>query len=39
MHRQEIQNIGLDHRIFTRTARQTKKINVAPRIQRGGIRL
>lgn len=39
MHRKEVQSIGLDHRIFTRTAMQTKKINVSPRIMRGGIRL
>lgn len=30
---------GLDERVFKRTARATKKINVAPRIMRGGIRL
>lgn len=38
MHRKET-NPQVDSRIFTRTARGTKKINVSPRIQRGGIRL
>lgn len=28
-----------DQRIFTTSAKRTKKINVRPRIQRGGIRL
>lgn len=28
-----------DHKIFRRTAMKTKKINVNPRIMRGGIRL
>lgn len=28
-----------DHRIFKRTAAATKKINVAPKVMRGGIRL
>lgn len=28
-----------DKQIFKRTAASTKKINVAPRVQRGGIRL
>lgn len=28
-----------DQRIFSRTANSTKKINVAPRIMRGGTRL
>ena len=30
---------GPDKRIFRNTASKTKKINVAPRIMRGGIRL
>lgn len=30
---------ALDKKIFNQTARRTKKINVAPRIQRGGILL
>lgn len=28
-----------DHRIFSRTARKSKKININPKIFRGGIRL
>lgn len=28
-----------DHKIFIRTAMSTKKINVSPKILRGGIRL
>lgn len=28
-----------DRRIFNQTAKSTKKINVSPRIMRGGIRL
>lgn len=28
-----------DRKVFTRTAKSIKKINVAPRIMRGGIRL
>lgn len=28
-----------DHRIFSHTARKSKKINISPRIFRGGIRL
>lgn len=30
---------GLDQKVFNRTARSVKKINVSPRIMRGGIRL
>lgn len=29
----------IDRKIFNRTANSTKKINVAPKIMRGGIRL
>ena len=29
----------IDRKIFKRTANSTKKINVAPKIMRGGIRL
>ena len=29
----------IDQKIFKRTARKTKKINVEPKISRGGIRL
>lgn len=32
-------NPSKDQRVFNRTARVTKKINVSPRIMRGGIRL
>lgn len=28
-----------DHKIFSRTAASTKKINIAPKIMRGGTRL
>lgn len=30
---------SVDQRVFNRTAKVTKKINVNPRIMRGGIRL
>ena len=39
MHRKPIESPALDQRIFMRTARRVKKINVAPKVQRGGIRL
>lgn len=39
MHRKEVASPAQDQRIFMRTARRVKKINVAPKIQRGGIRL
>ena len=29
----------IDQKIFKRTARKTKKINVSPKVSRGGIRL
>lgn len=32
-------NKRIDEKIFTRTARHTKKINVDPKVNRGGIRL
>lgn len=32
-------NRSKDHAIFKRTASSTKKINVAPKMMRGGIRL
>lgn len=32
-------NRSEDHKIFKRTASSTKKINVAPKMMRGGIRL
>lgn len=39
MKRRAIRHAGKDKRIFSRTARQSKKINLAPKIMRGGIRL
>lgn len=38
MHR-EATNPNSDARVFNQTARKTKRINVSPRPQRGGIRL
>lgn len=38
MHRRKVRP-GKDRKIFRRTAKATKKINVAPRIMRGGIRM
>lgn len=38
MHRKST-NPQKDSKVFYRTAKGTKKINIAPRIQRGGIRL
>lgn len=32
-------NRARDHKIFKRTAASTKKINVSPKVMRGGIRL
>lgn len=32
-------NRGTDKRVFALTAAKTKKINVSPKIRRGGIRL
>lgn len=29
----------VDHKIFRRTATKTKKINISPKVMRGGIRL
>ena len=29
----------IDQKIFRRTARKTKKINISPKVSRGGIRL
>lgn len=37
MHRKD--SVPNDAKIFRRTAKQTKNININPRIQRGGIRL
>lgn len=32
-------NGSVDKRVFKHTATKTKKINIAPRVRRGGIRL
>lgn len=37
--RTPIHDVGLDKSIFARTAKKTKRINVDPKIMRGGIRL
>lgn len=37
-HRKDVKP-SVDAKIFSRTARQTKKINVSPKVMRGGIRL
>ena len=39
MKRKKIRNVRKDQKIFSRTAKSAKKINLAPRIMRGGIRL
>lgn len=39
MKRKKIRNVRADKRIFTRTARRTKKVNLGLSIPRGGIRL
>lgn len=39
MARKRIRNVRKDKRVFARTAEKAKKINLAPRIMRGGIRL
>lgn len=39
MKRKSIRNPRKDMKIFSRTARNAKKINLVPRIMRGGIRL
>lgn len=39
MKRKSIRNVRKDQRIFSRTAKSAKKINLAPKIMRGGIRL
>lgn len=36
MHRKPV-SAAVDRKVFNQTARKTKKINIAPRIQRGGI--
>lgn len=37
--KRRIRNVRKDKRIFARTAEKAKKINLAPRVMRGGIRL
>lgn len=37
--KKRIRNVRKDKRIFARTAEKAKKINLAPRVMRGGIRL
>lgn len=37
--RRKSTNKSLDHKIYTSTAKKIRKINIAPRIMRGGIRL
>lgn len=37
--RRRVRNVRKDQRIFSRTAKSAKKINLAPRVMRGGIRL
>lgn len=39
MSSRESVNPSVDHKIFTRTANSTKKINIAPKVMRGGTRL
>lgn len=39
MARKKIVRVRKDKRYFSRTAQQSKKINVNPKIYRGGIRL
>lgn len=37
-HRKPIKNTKKDARIFTRTAAKIKKVNITPKISRGGTR-
>lgn len=39
MARRKVKAVRKDKRFFSRTAQQSKKINVNPKIYRGGIRL
>lgn len=39
MKRRRIRNVNVDKKVFTRTARRTKKVNLGLTIPRGGIRL
>lgn len=37
--RRKVMAKGKDRKVFRRTAVKTKKVNIAPKIMRGGIRL
>lgn len=39
MRRHRVRSVRRDKRVFRRTARSARKINLEPRIMRGGIRL
>lgn len=39
MAKREHMKSGKDKKVFTQTAKKIKKINVAPKLSRGGIRL
>ena len=39
MKRKAIKNVSRDKAVFSRTAKQSKKINLSPKATRGGIRL
>lgn len=39
MAKKRVRNVRRDKRMFARTAERAKKINLAPRVMRGGIRL
>lgn len=38
-HRKKMTNAKKDQKIFSATAKKTKKINISPKIMRGGTRL
>lgn len=37
--KRKVMKRGKDSKVFRRTATKTKKINIAPKVMRGGIRL
>lgn len=37
--RRKVMSKGKDRKVFRRTAVKTKKVNIAPKVMRGGIRL
>lgn len=39
MSKRQVTKPKKDHKIFTQTAQKVKKINIKPKISRGGIRL